>query len=565
MSPHFDLFMVTKNGLDFYKLNRKTHKLAHVIGFTQSAAHYWYFQGVLIIAASGPKLGKCYSFFLDKEPKSLPGPRFYIDLTYAAGEDWIVRPVNASRIAEPHEPSSTMHRILLCKLYGDTVLVHITSAQCRMTLYFVYEDSIDIKDNFDPMPPGKYDIHCVDNVLLAMNLTLHETYLYDIKSSKYATRPFSTIWNGIKPGPSQLVVKIEVQEEASGLVIQPLILYDGKLLAEDSASITTARRPNEHIFETSLDINPKLVSLGPEHLLDIEAGRCYRLTLDVNEAIREHPDRLESILFLFRRDGYRVLGFNCLRQALRSRISLAVLSSFFDTINLVCKLSNRKSQSRLAQSTLLEGDQRRLSASFQGLTRRSSLSGPVREMYREEVKTDSGMTVLLQSDLVGSIFLPLFDDQSVEPLYFASVIIEYIRSLINQEIPVYLSLQMMLARLALRSQSFMLLQELLLFGILSDSRDLAQLLLAFSRSEAGSQLFRQAFQLSIDMLSRLKLYDEVADVMLSRGSVYEVVLLASSPSSPMFDLAKLQQEAAHYDDPELIDSMEVYTKYLSSE
>mmetsp|Transcript_2603 Transcript_2603/g.5893 ORF Transcript_2603/g.5893 Transcript_2603/m.5893 type:complete len:645 (+) Transcript_2603:1348-3282(+) len=532
--PGIDFFLVTNSGVDFYKLNHKTHKLTHVKGFMQTAGHYWYHQGVLIIAASPPRLGTFITFFLNRGPKSLPGPRFNIDLTPSVTDNWTAKAVNSTRITDPHDSEPYLHRVILCSLYGDTVFVHVNSVHCRMTLYGLFEDRVEVKDNFDTLPNGKFDIHITDSVLMIMNLTMHETYLYDIKSTKCPTRPFCTIWNGIQVGVPELSIKISAIVDKPNLVIVPTILIDNRHITEDSISIAAARSPLGHIIETSLDINHKLVSLGPELLLDIEAGRCYRIMVDFNEVVREHSDRLESILFLFRRNGYRVLGFEYLRQAIRSKVPLIYLSTFFDTINSVYKIASQERS--------------------QVLARRNTFSGNVKDLYREEVKSDSGVTVLLQSDMYGSIFIPLFEQQSVDPLYFTSVVLEYVRSLIALEIPLHLNSQMLLARLLVRAHSFVLLQELVLYSTFNDSRDLAHLLLSLSKSPSEA-LFPSAFQLAIDMLTRLKLFDEVADVLLSRGYCYEVARLCASANPPRFDINKLYKEAEGAQDAELLEAV----------
>jgi hypothetical protein len=528
---------VTNSGVDFYKVNHKAHKLTHVKGFMQSAGHYWYHNGVLVIAASPPKLGSFFTFFLERGPKSLPGPRFNIDLSPSVTDNWTVRTVNASRIVEAHDSEPYLHRTLLSTIYGNTVFVHVNSIQSRLTLYCLFEDRIEVKDNFDTLPIGKFDILCVDNILLVMNYTTHETYLYDIKSSTYSTRPFCTFWNGIKPGLPELSISISAVVEKPSFAIQAKILYNGKEISRDAQDIASVRSPNEHIIETSMDTNPRLVSLEPEFVLDIEAGCCYRITVDFGEVIREHPDRLESILFLFRRSGYCALGFNCLRQALRSRIPLIYLSNFFVIVNSVYRAASQ-------ERSILK-------------TRRRTYSGSVDDL---QIKTDSGLTVLTQADIVNSIFLPLFEEQRVEPLYFTSVVLEYVRSLVALETPVQSNLQMLLARLLVRAHSFALLQELVLYNAFSDSRDLAHLLLSLA-SQQSSSVLPAGFQLGIDMLSRLRLYDEVADVLLTRGYAYEVTKESEAGKQQLpVDLARLQQTAKDTDDPEFVDSVEAYLR-----
>jgi hypothetical protein len=525
---------VTNIGVDFYKTNPKSHKLTHVKGFMQSAGHYWYHNGVLVIAASPPKLGLFYTFFLERGPKSLPGPRFNIDLSPSVTDNWTLTTVNASRVVEAYDSEPYLHRTLLSTIYGNTVFVHVNSTQSRLTLYWLFEDRVEVKDNFDTLPIGKFDIHCVDNILLVMNYTTHDTNLYDVQSSTYSTRPFCTFWNGVKPGQPELSISIVATVEKPHIAIQAMILYDGKQISRDAQDITSVRSPNEHILETCLDTNPRLVSLGPEFVLDIDAGCCYRITVDFGEVIREHPDRLESILFLFRRSGYCALGCDCLRQALRSRIPLMYLSSFFEIVNSVYRAASQE-RSKVK-------------------TRRSIFSGSMDDL--QLMKTDSGLTVLTQADLVNSIFLPLFEEQRVEALYLTSVVLEYVRSLIALEIPVQTNLQMLLARLLVRGHSFALLQELVLYNTFSDTRDLAHLLLALASQQIGSFL-PAAFQLGIDMLSRLRLYDEVTDVLLSRGYAYEVAKEGVAGKQQLIvDIARLQQATIDTQDPELIDSVE---------
>lgn len=413
-----------------------------------------------------------------------------------------------------------------------------------MTLYSLFEDHLSINDAFEQLPTGTYNVHCVDNVLMVVNLTLNETYLYDIKSTKCATRSFCTIWNGIKPGPPELSLKISAIVEKPEIVIHAKILYDGRKVSDNAVSITEVRSPLEHIIETPVFTDKKLVSLGSEYVIDVAAGRCYRLSIDINKVVKEHPDRLESILFLFRRNGLRTLGFEYLCQAVRQAVPLLFLSSFFDTVNSAYKIASQ--------------------GQVPVLTRRNTFSGNVRDLLRQEVKTNSGVTVLLQSDLYDSVFVPLFEQQSVEAEYLTSVVLTYVRSLVALEIPLNLNLQILLARLLIQAHSYTLLEELALYSIFNDSRDFAHLLLSLSKSHGGEAMLSSAFQLAIDMLFRLKLYDEVADVFLSRGLVYEVARMSNSANPPRYSLDKLYRQAEDSGDPELVDAVQTCMKRVSS-
>lgn len=536
---NIDLFIVTNRGVDFYKLNHKTHKLSHVKGFTQPTGLFWYHREVLVISSTLPKLGNFHTFFLNKGSKSLPGPRFKIDLSPSATDNWTAKAVNSSRVAKDTE--TFQHRVLLCNLYGNSVFVHVNSARSRLTLYFLSESRVSVNDTFEPLPEGSYAIQCVDNVLIVMNVTQHETYLYDIGSYNFANRPFCALWNGVQPDVPQLSLQIDVVIEDTGVIVYTKVLYDGRILSDSTTSAVSACTSISHIVETSADFSPEHVSLGPELALDIEGGRILRFVFDFALVVKEHPDRLEGILFLFRRNGYRAHGLEYLRQALKNKVPLASLSLFFDEINSVYKRANQ-------ERTHMQ-------------VRRSAFLGNARISYREDPQSVTGETVLQQSDMYASVFIPLFEQKSVQPLYFTSVVLEYIHSLTAHEIPLGLNLQILLARLLVRSHSYTLIEELILHNTFTDSRDLAHLLLSLSKSDS---LFPAAFQLAIDMLTRLKLYGEVADVFLNRGFPYEVARMTSSANPPRYDITKLYKQSDSINDPEFVDSVQTFMKKVLS-
>lgn len=117
-----------------------------------------------------------------------------------------------------------------------------------------------------------------------------------------------------------------------------------------------------------------------------------------------------------------------------------------------------------------------------------------------------------QSDMYTHVFTLLADKQEMQSHKFVvAVIVEYIRSLSQVQIPVQYYLYELVINTLVKHGCFYQLHQLLQYHVLSDSKPLACLLLSLEGA------YPPAHQLALDMLKRLQTAnEEIIEVLLSK-------------------------------------------------
>mmetsp|Transcript_13289 Transcript_13289/g.24931 ORF Transcript_13289/g.24931 Transcript_13289/m.24931 type:complete len:617 (-) Transcript_13289:3160-5010(-) len=507
-----DLVVVTNYELQFLKLNDKKNKWSHQKSFSCYASKYWCNQGVMVVAVKGSNT--LLTFFLDQNKglKYFAGPKFTVNLDPSQAEDWASSYSGKLKSREDYP-----HKVLLCRLYEGNYFVHMNSLKGECCLYAIGEYSVQLYTTILCAETGDYELSCSDNLLLLTNYTSQETYVFDIRSDSYVDVPFCTICHEPEP-PKDLSVSVIVQMDGSvdfSLDYQPPRIESTFEMVQKDAHKTYSEFPENMLQFVSQD-------------LCISEKTCYRLGFDSDALIRSHPDRLEASLFLLRRSGYKVKSFDYIRIAIREKAPLLAFSRFFETINITYKIATdeRKRSKKASESP--------------------------------ELKIESGMTVLLQSDLYNFVFIPLFEDRSVEIRYLTAVLLEYIRTLAEQDIQIHLTLQILLTKMLIKGKDFVGLHQMVQYHVFSDSREIAQALLVLSNPN-NHKHYLPAYQLAIDMLCRMKATEDVAEALIERHNLFEALEFVS----PVFHncIKKLNEEAVSNFDPEV---REILSHYFSS-
>merc|ERR1719189_26161 len=133
--------------------------------------------------------------------------------------------------------------------------------------------------------------------------------------------------------------------------------------------------------------------------------------------------------------------------------------------------------------------------------------------------------VLDEADLYTNLFCPLLEalgNSRANLKRIIAFILEYIRSLEEEQIPVQHFLNELLINLLVQNGSWYQLHQLLQYHVIADSKPLACLLLSLE------SVYPAAGQLAIDMLVRLKnSADEICEILLSKNRVLAALQFAS--------------------------------------
>ncbi|KAL1516976.1 hypothetical protein ABEB36_000801 [Hypothenemus hampei] len=127
-----------------------------------------------------------------------------------------------------------------------------------------------------------------------------------------------------------------------------------------------------------------------------------------------------------------------------------------------------------------------------------------------------------QSTMFEEIFQKLDGDLNV----IERVLICYFSSLAEYEILAQSNLNRLLVSTLARQNKFTILQQFLQYGVISDSKPLAVLLLSLGNMHPSST------QMALDMLARLKATDEIQEVLLSENQILAALKLAKDEANP---------------------------------
>ena len=80
------------------------------------------------------------------------------------------------------------------------------------------------------------------------------------------------------------------------------------------------------------------------------------MDLDPQSICRQHPDKMESVLFLLRRAGHKETAYSYLKETIKAKIPLAQIMSLFNYVNSVYRTTAlmRKNEAPVASRRNLD-------------------------------------------------------------------------------------------------------------------------------------------------------------------------------------------------------------------
>ena len=270
------------------------------------------------------------------------------------------------------------------------------------------------------------------------------------------------------------------------------------------------------------------VVFAPDIVIDANSGVMWKLKLKLNSVPIEDsvsPMELPRLIsFLLQRQGAkRVLLDILMNWCEHHTIDLTCIGTSFDRINREYRLYIDQ---QLAPNLALPA------------------SGFAKESITTVIQTQPSKVILDQSDIYTNIMSPLLEkatlDKTISLKKVIAILIEYLRSLEERQIPAQHFLHELLINLLVRSGQFYQLHQLLQYHIISDSKPIACLLLSLEAA------YPAAFQLAMDMLCRLKSSDEeITEILLSKGKVISALMLnnAGGKDKIIIPARKYLQEA----------------------
>ncbi len=139
-----------------------------------------------------------------------------------------------------------------------------------------------------------------------------------------------------------------------------------------------------------------------------------------------------------------------------------------------------------------------------------------------------GYPVIDQMDMYTYVFSPLdedctdgssFEDGCVTTTELIALVVEYIRSLKVGGIPIQHLLQKFLIDLLVKNNDYHLLHQYIQYKVIDDSIPVAWQILHISNRYAP------AYQIALDMMSRLQAYENICEILISRKEVSQALQL----------------------------------------
>jgi len=193
---------------------------------------------------------------------------------------------------------------------------------------------------------------------------------------------------------------------------------------------------------------------------------------------------------------------------------------------------------------------------------RVGVKGPTEEELAQSLKQIrvDGYIVIEQEEVYTQVFLPVEEMNGVDFKYLIAVVVEYIRCLNFQYVPVKSFVYELVIHLLVQNNRFYQLHQFLQYHVISDSLHVACQLLSLERS------YPPAYQLALDMLKRLSSPEQIVEVLLTKGQVIQALRFVKNQKNDQIKLMpkRFLDAAVKSEDPTVFYTVYHYFKKQES-
>ena len=372
---------------------------------------------------------------------------------------------------------------------------------------------------------GKCALNIVDNLVLFHHQPTKRTYVYDIEESSTSQNDgFQTIHEPL----------------LSSLSIQPTNINWH----------STSPSPTPISIEL---YSSNWVVFLPNVIIDIKIGFLWNLTINLDYLLDVIPNHLLLLEILLRRANGKASILTLLRTILTNVVSPSQIesndqenanpSTVLDLwIEIITRINHVFVNNFPNRPHLEQIDIHSVLTLFSSIV--SISTSEVTTTYQRQLSLSS-------NDAIAD------DNNQMKLLKFAtSIILEYIRSLNEFNIPVQYIIYELFVNILVKNNQFFQLQQLIQYQVLTDSLDLACLLLSLSNKQQPTT------QIALDMLKRLTTAKEaILEILLGNNFIIEALHFCIEHLEITRTLARKLLEAAIKSD-ELLSSTTSNQKIL---
>ncbi|XP_058803853.1 regulator of MON1-CCZ1 complex [Phymastichus coffea] len=400
--------------------------------------------------------------------------------------------------------------VALAVLYGIPciiVLRHQPSDNCRsMGSAFVYvytvHKMVTIKKShiLKLDMSGRFAINVVDNLIIVHHQASQTSMVFDI----------------MLPGVSD------------GTVIHHTGIVPSKSIKPCSLKVPGPNIP-EYVNQPCQLYSPNWVVFQPNIIIDAKLGCLWYMELKLDSLVNLITDKVRLVEFLMQRKNSKQLLIQVIKDLVTQMpTTLIDMPAIFDKINVVYR-NHLENEIQSVIGTPIQSNVKNINSSY--------------ENSKYKIFLD-------QSDMYGHI-LSKFPEDTIDTQMIIWVLLEYIRSVSEQGIPVQHYLHELIITTLVNKQAYYQLHQLLQYHVVSDSKPLACLLLSLEN------LYPAAHQLALDMLKRLgNAHEEIIEVLLSKGHILPALrYIRSVGKADQVCARKFLEAAKAADDPTLFYSV----------
>ncbi|XP_020824408.1 regulator of MON1-CCZ1 complex [Phascolarctos cinereus] len=379
----------------------------------------------------------------------------------------------------PAAPKSTKlslseRDIAMATIYGQLHVLFLrhhsrtsNSAGAEVVLYHLPREGVCKKTHILKLNrTGKFALNVVDNLVVVHHQDTETSVIFDIKLRGEFDGTI-TLHHPVLPARS----------------IQPY-----QIPMAGPASVTSQSPVPCKLYSSSW------IVFQPDIIISASQGYLWTLQVKLQPVVNLLLDKGRLMDFLLQRKDCKMVILSVCSQMLSEsdRGTLPVIATVFDKLNHEYK-------------KYLEAEQ--------SYTMVSSGNGQSRSnpLLKRPVRTQA---VIDQSDMYTHVLSVFTEKKEIPHKFVIAVLMEYIRSLNQFQIPVQHYLHELVIKTLVQHNLFYMLHQFLQYHVLSDSKPLACLLLSLE------SIYPPAHQLSLDMLKRLSTAnDEIVEVLLSKHQV----------------------------------------------
>ena len=459
-------------------MNFKTYSLKLIKVFAVQAVEYSFEEKEGILAVLSPQ-GQVCLFYLH-QPKKLRaylGPVFDLDLDKNADLSVSCGPRSTNLLT--YVPRVDCNQVFVFKIYDECFLIHLDNLSGKLFLYKLQQGEQPFLYTTFPIHQGIFGLGISEHLIILQSYTIQETFIYDIHSQI-----------------TDYVIKISHLE------------YEESQTAKSRVSA-------EFSMRTHLNCDTYFVSDS----MSIDTLSCSFKTLKINPSllIENHPDDEKIILFLLRRDNCKSKVLAKLKETLLQYTSIKKLEIIFATLASAYALAKDENKNMRKM--------RALSDYFQHLELTTTDINP-----NDEWKTETGVTVLMQSDIYFFVFDPVYKLTS-DIKYFTEALFSFVYFFNRAGLSVHFSIQYLLFKVLIKIEDYRRAQNLVENRFFTDSQDIALFLTSLGKTEI-SKKFPSCFTLGIDMLYRLSLSGVIAQELHDQEFDFEALEINESSPIP---------------------------------